>query len=344
MKMDTTMLKRIRTHLVQKRATLGEWLGTSSNDKKTILLGSSSQAAVRAHLDAIDTAVEKCDCGELGVCKVCGLSVDDNLLEMDYNADVCIEHLSSEEIDRLEDELELVKDVQKALLPQDAPNIPGLDVAAYSRPAAYVGGDYFDFIDFNEETHGLLIADVAGHGVSASLQMASLQALARVIIPASDSPAQVVENIHDLFGHNIRFDTFVTMFIAAFSPATKMFTYCNAGHNPPLLLQADGGQSTTENWLRPTGPAVGLVEEPEFGQRALPLHQGDLMVMYTDGVVEAANPANNFFGVDHLAEVVRRLHASSPREVVRGIRQSLESFVMGKPLSDDITLVVCRST
>jgi sigma-B regulation protein RsbU (phosphoserine phosphatase) len=219
-----------------------------------------------------------------------------------------------------------------------------MDVAAYSRPAAYVGGDYFDFIDFSEETHGLLIADVAGHGVSASLQMASLQALARVIIPASDSPAQVVERIHDLFGHNIRFTTFVTMFIGSFSPATRMFTYCNAGHNPPFVLQADGGQSTTISWLRPTGPAIGLVEEPKFSEQALALNQSDLLVMYTDGVVEAADPAKDFFGEAHLAEIVERLHDSSPRDVVRGVRQSLESFVMGKPLSDDITLVVCRST
>ena len=342
--METTMLERIRTHLAQKRAALGDWLGASPADKQAVLLGSSSQAEVRAHLEAIDTAIEKCECGELGVCKVCGLSVDDNLLEMDYNADVCIEHLSSEEIDRLEDELELAKDVQKALLPQDAPNIPGLDVAAYSRPAAYVGGDYFDFIDFNEETHGLLIADVAGHGVSASLQMASLQALTRVIIPASDSPAQVVERIHDLFGHNIRFDTFVTMFMAAFRPATRMFTYCNAGHNPPIFLQADADQGSTESWLRPTGPAVGLVEEPKFSQRSLDLHQGDLVVMYTDGVVEAADHAKNFFGSDHLAEVVRGLYTSSPREVVRAIRQDLEGFMMGEPPSDDMTLVVCRGT
>jgi hypothetical protein len=105
--MDTTMLERIRTYLVQKRASLGEWLNTSSNDKKTVLLGSSSEAAVLAHLGAIDTAIAKTESGELGVCKVCGSFVDDEILEVDYTADVCIDHLSSEEIVRLEDELAL---------------------------------------------------------------------------------------------------------------------------------------------------------------------------------------------------------------------------------------------
>jgi len=133
--------------------------------------------------------------------------------------------------------------IQKALLPQEIPNIPGLDVAAFSRPAEFLGGDYFDFIDFSADTHGLVIADVAGHGVSASLQMAGLQALARAIIPTSHSPAEVVTHIHNLFRHNIRFTTFVTVFIGAFNPTSSSFTYCNAGHNPPLLLHSIHSQS-----------------------------------------------------------------------------------------------------
>ncbi len=340
--MENMMLERIRTYLVEKRSTLTEWLRTNSADKKAVLLGPSNQEAVHAHLRAVEEAIAETESGTLGVCQVCGGSVDDGLLEVDYTASVCIEHLSAEEIVRLQDELELAKTVQKALLPQEAPTIPGLDVAAYSRPAEFLAGDYFDFIPFGADTHGLLIADVAGHGVSASLQMASLQALARASVPSSRSPSEVVQRIHGLFRHNIRFVTFVTMFIGAFSPATRTLIYCNAGHNPPLVLHPDRRSGTSVSWLRPTGPALGLVEDSKFGEHALTLNRGELLVMYTDGLIEASNPGNHSFGADQLAGVVERLHDSSSREVVRGIRMSLEGFVMGKPLLDDITLVVCR--
>ncbi len=342
--MENTMIERIGTYLLQKRAVLGEWLTVSPAEKRTILLGPANQEAVLNHLGAIDEAIAKTKSGALGVCKVCGGAVDEDLLEVDYTADVCIDHLSDEEITRLEDELELAKTVQKALLPQEAPSIPGLDVAAYSRPAEFLGGDYFDFIDFDADTHGLVIADVAGHGVSASLQMASFQALTHAIVPTSHSPAEAAKRIHGLFSHNIHFTTFVTLFIGAFSPTTRKLTYSNAGHNPPLVFHPDRGQGNSVSWLRPTGPAIGLVEVNEFGESALFLHSGDLLVLYTDGVIEAEDPNNNFFGTERLVGVVEQFYNSSPRELIRGIREAIEEFVVDRPLSDDMTLVVCKIT
>ncbi len=309
--MENTLLERIGTYLLQKRAGLGEWLTASPTEKRTVLLGPSNREAVLNQLGAIDEAIAKTKSGALGVCKVCGGTIEDELVEVDYTADVCIDHLSDEERTRLEDELELAKTVQKALLPQEAPAIPGLDIAAYSRPAEFLGGDYFDFIDFDADTHGLVIADVAGHGVSASLQMASFQALTRALVPASRSPAEVAIRIDGLFSHNIHFTTFVTLFIGAFSPATRTLTYCNAGHNPPLVFRPGRSQAISINWLRPTGPAIGLVEVNEFGEGALTLHPDDLLVLYTDGVIEAANPNNDLFGTDRLVGVVERLSNSS---------------------------------
>jgi phosphoserine phosphatase RsbU/P len=336
------MLERIGTYLLQKRAALGTWLSASPANKKDVLLGPVNQEAVLDHLEAIDEAIERTESGSLGLCKVCGDPVEDELLEVDYTADVCIDHLSNEEITRLEDELELAKTVQKALLPQQAPSIPGMDVAAYSRPAEILGGDYFDFIDFNADSHGLVIADVAGHGVSASLQMASFQALTRAIVPTSASPAEVAKRIDGLFSHNLHFTTFVTLFIGAFNPETGKLIYCNAGHNPPLVLHADHGQAASINWLNPTGPAIGLVEVNEFGEHSLTVRPGDLLVLYTDGVIEAENPNNELFGRDRLLEVVRRWRNPSSKEVIRGIREAIDGFVKDKSLSDDITLVVCR--
>ncbi len=340
--MENTILDRIGTYLFQKRLALSEWLSASPQDEKEVQLGPTNPAAVLHHLEVIDEAIAKTETGVLGVCKVCCCPVEPELLEVDYTANVCLEHLSGAEISHLEDELELAKTVQKALLPQEAPSIPGLDVAAYSRPAEFLGGDYFDFIDFGADSHGLVIADVAGHGVSASLQMASFQALTRAIIPASGSPAEAAKRIHDLFSHNIHFTTFVTLFIGTFNPVTRTLTYCNAGHNPPLLFRSSPGQGTSVSRLSPTAPAIGLVEEDQFGQRTLDLRPGDLLVLYTDGVIEAADPNNTFFGTDRLVGVVERLRDSSPREVVLGIRQAMEGFIGDRLPSDDITMVVCR--
>jgi sigma-B regulation protein RsbU (phosphoserine phosphatase) len=342
--MENTILDRIGTYLVQKRTALSEWLSVSRQDEKAVQLGPTDQAAVLHHLEVIDDAIAKTETGVLGICKVCCCPVEPELLEVDYTADVCLGDLSGAEISRLEDELELAKTVQKALLPQEAPSIPGLEVAAYSRPAEFLGGDYFDFVDFGADSHGLVIADVAGHGVSASLQMASFQALTRAIIPVSGSPAEAARRIHDLFSHNINFTTFVTLFIGAFNPATRRLTYCNAGHNPPLLIHPSPGQGTLVSWLTPTAPAVGLVEENQFSQHEKALQPGDLLVLYTDGVIEAGDPNDTQFGIDRLVESVERRQDSSPREVIQGIRESMEGFMGDRPPSDDITLVVCRIT
>jgi len=174
--------------------------------------------------------------------------------------------------------------------------------------------------------------------------MASIQAMLRAIVPLNHSPAEVVGQMHKLFIHNIRFTTFVTFFIGAFNPTTKMFTYCNAGHNPPMVLQKHKSGKGPIVWLNPTGAAIGLVEEAEFGEKTLSLHEGDLLAMYTDGVTEAVDPQNEEFGSERLVATIERLYQSPPKEVVRGIREGLEDFGGGKPLADDTTVVVCRIT
>jgi len=339
--METTILQQVHDHLLQKHAALNERLRAGSTEEKSIWLGDSAEEAMLSHVQTIEACLAKAESGTLGVCRVCGDHVDDELLEVDYTASVCLSHLSSEERRQLEDELQLAQTVQQALLPQQVPNIPGLEVAAFSRPAQFVGGDYFDFITVNPEAYYLVLADVAGHGISASLQMASLQALTRAIAPTCQSPAEVARHIQRLFIHNIRFSTFASLFMGAYNPTTKRLVYCNAGHNPPLVLHREDGNNSV-SWLRPTGPVLGLIEAFEFGERALTLEPRDLLVMYTDGVVEAMNSDHIQYGAQRLAEVVDRFYDSSPREVVRRIRESIEAFVGNVPLADDTTYIVCR--
>ena len=193
--MEGTVFERIRTGLLEKRRYLGEWLRSVPVGRRQRLLGPADEQAVQISLQVIDANLAKAAEGTLGLCRVCHDYVDTRLLEMDYTACVCLDHFSDQERRRLEAELELSQTVQKALLPQHMPAIPGLDLAVFSRPAQIVGGDYFDFFRFRDGAHGLAIADVAGHGVAAGLLMASLQTALRTLVPESDSPADVLQRL-----------------------------------------------------------------------------------------------------------------------------------------------------
>jgi sigma-B regulation protein RsbU (phosphoserine phosphatase) len=340
--MEALLLDRMSKGLLQNRDSLTEWLHATPLGKKKVLLGPSTEQSVQARLDVIDNAISKADSKTLGKCEVCHEVVETELLEIDYTASVCIEHLSKEERRHLESELELAQDVQKMLLPQEVPNIPGLEIAAFTRPAQIVGGDYFDFIDFSNGFHGLAIADVAGHGVSASLHMASIQALLRTLVPVNQSPAEVMRQLHKLFIHNIRFETFVTFFIGAFDSSAKTLTFSNAGHLPPMVLRSNKSKKESIEMLRPTGAAIGLVEEAIFGEKTIDLQKGDLLVLYTDGVTEAMNTDNQEFGRERLETLIQQVEGLQVKEVIQKIRLSLEEFSEGKPLADDTTIVVSR--
>jgi sigma-B regulation protein RsbU (phosphoserine phosphatase) len=340
--MEALLLERIRNGLLQKQDNLTEWLHATPLGKKKVLLGPLTEQSVHARLDVIDDAISKAESKTLGKCEVCHEVVETELLEVDYTACVCIEHLSKEERRQLESELELAQDVQKTLLPQEVPKIPGLEIAAFSRPAQIVGGDYFDFVDFSNGLHGLAIADVAGHGVSASLHMASIQALLRTLVPVNKSPAEVMGQLHKLFIHNIRFETFVTFFIGAFDSSTKTLTFSNAGHLPPLVLRNNKSKKESIEKLRPTGAAIGLVEEAEFAEKTIELQKEDLLVLYTDGVTEAVNLQNQEFGRERLIKLSQQVKYAPVKQVVHEIRQGLDEFSAGKPLADDTTIVICK--
>ena len=342
--MEPHILERMHKGLLQQRDNLNKWLQETPLGKKEVLLGPSNEQSVREHLTVIDDAVSRADSGTLGKCEVCHEDVEPELLEVDYTACVCLEHLSDKERRRLENELELAQDVQKMLLPQKVPNIPGLEIDAFSRPAQIVGGDYFDFIDFRNGIHGMAIADVAGHGVSASLHMASVQALLRTLVPVNKSPADAMNQLHKLFIHNIRFETFVTFFLGAFDPSSKKLTYCNAGHQPPLVFRKTRSKEDSIVFLQPTGAAIGLVEDAIFGEDSIELQKEDLLVLYTDGVTEAVNPQNQEFSREGMETLIWKVISMPVKEMVREIRKGIEEFSEGKPLEDDTTIVVCRIT
>lgn len=337
--MDIPVLQRIQTGLLEKRRTLLDWLRSTPAPKKEIQLGSASEGAVQAQVTTIETALGKLDNHTLGVCEICHGEIEPSLLEMDYTASICLRDLSDQERLRLESELEFIQVIQKALLPQQVPAIPGLDLAVFSRPAQIVSGDYFDFIEFQNGSHGLAIADAMGHGMPASLLMSTLQSALRTLAPEHDSPAEMLARVNRVFVHNSTFTAFVTAFLCRYDAQTQTLTFCNAGHNPPILFCPQSGEVS---WLRPTGPAVGLPETFSIQEQQFACSLGDVLLFYTDGVTEATNAREEAFGPERLAKLVRQSAGLPAQILLRAVRWALYDFIGERPLEDDITLIACK--
>ena len=219
-----------------------------------------------------------------------------------------------------------------------------MELAAFSQPAHIVGGDYFDFLRFRDNTHGLVIADVVDKGLAASLLMASLQASLRILVADSDSPDKVVERLNSLLIHNIHLTQFVTLFLGHYDHTTRTLHYCNAGHNPPLLYREPSNGIEQGQWLSPTGAAIGLVEEFAFKAEAITLSPGDVLLLYTDGVTEARNLQGKEFKPQGLLDFMQQ-HAQLPAPgLVHELRRTLQEFTGGQPLTDDTTIVAGKLT
>jgi sigma-B regulation protein RsbU (phosphoserine phosphatase) len=335
--MATNIFQRIQGSLAAKRQNLTEFLNSAPEEK--IDLCCEDEREVQAHLHIIETAIEKTEDQTLGLCTVCHGHIDPGLLELDYTAHVCLEHLSELKRKQLEEELELSQVVQRALLPQITPDIPGVELAAFTRPAAIVSGDYFDFFNFRDGTHGLVVADIPGHGVSAGMLMSSLQTAIRTMAPETDSPSEILERINRFYIHNINFTTFVTVFLARFDPVTHTLTYASAGHNPPVVVHK---REVALAWLKPTAPAIGLVEEFHARTELVTLAHGDVLFLYTDGVTEAFNPALEQFGALRLADLLGKNVDLGANDIIQVVRQSLEAFGDGHELEDDTTFVALK--
>ena len=341
MEQETTeTIETIKKGLAETRENLTQWIEVTPAAQKQIRC-SDDGTCVEAHLHVIDESLEKIHDGTFGICEICHEAVDDELLRMDYTSTVCLGHYTEDELRQLESELELSQVVQRGLLPRSAPVIPGLSIAAFSRPAQIVSGDYFDFVQFLDGGHGIVLADVSGHGVSAGMMMSSLQMAFQTLVPLSDSPLDVLQRINHLYAHNISFTTFVTVFFGKFDPATRLFTYASAGHNSGYVYRPSSGK---EILLHPTGPAIGLMEGFIVHLDQVQLERGDTLVLYTDGLTEASDSKTAQWSLDRLAEVVKREHPLPPEQLVQRLLQSVNEFTGGGPLVDDATLIVGRLT
>lgn len=237
-------------------------------------------------------------------------------------------------------ELAIAREVQQRLFPQSYPSIPGVEYSGTCRPAREVGGDYYDFLELPNNSLGIAIGDVSGKGIPASLLMASLQASLRgQTLAGSIGIDRVMENINRLIYAASPVNRYATFFYGQYNPTARRLTYVNAGHNAPVVLRRKDGAPECIR-LEKGGPPVGLLPEASYESDCIDLKPGELVVLFTDGMSETMNAAEDEWGECRLLEALTNSAASSPAEVVQTLFSAADAFAAGAPQHDDMTVVV----
>ncbi|ABS55161.1 Stage II sporulation E family protein [Methanoregula boonei 6A8] len=244
------------------------------------------------------------------------------------------------EKERFAKELEIAKGIQQSFLPDTAPDIAGIEIAAKNIPALEVGGDFYDFIPLGKDRWGLVIADVSGKGVPAALFMALSRTLIRASTLANADPAVAIGHANQLICEDSKTDMFVTLFYAILDSRAMTLDYVNAGHNPPLLLK---GTSSDVVLLKARGIALGLTDEMDLQSARMDLRPGDVLVLYTDGVTEAINDHEEEFGEQRLLSVIMENRTLPAAELLEKILNAISTFAGNRPQHDDITLLILHA-
>lgn len=243
---------------------------------------------------------------------------------------------------RMERELQMARDLQFSLLPQATPDIAGWELAAYWQPARQVSGDYYDFCRGTGDSLKLIIADVSGKGMPAALFMALTRSIVRAAVAGGAQLRDGVTQANRLICADSSGGTFVTLFCASLQPGGGQVTYVNAGHNPPLVIRPHEPASRQIEELMPTGMALGVLDDAGFEQRAVSLDEGDLLILYTDGITDATRQERERFGFDRLRQVAAQAQMESAAGMLRAIQIAVASFTHVSEQFDDMAIVVAR--
>ena len=240
--------------------------------------------------------------------------------------------------ERLERELQLAMEIQQRFQPTAPPIVPGYELQGISFPCYEIGGDYYDFIKRDDGRLVIALGDVSGKGTAAALLMSSLHAAVHAQAGSHDTLVATISAVNRYLADNIPPNRFVTLFYAELDPASGSLSFLNAGHNPPLIVHAAG----TVEQLASGGLPLGIKRDAEYREGRTQLQLGDVLVIYSDGVTEAASPSGEEFGPTRLYEVVSRNIDASAAGVRDRIESALTKFSQGTQAADDITLVIVK--
>jgi len=268
---------------------------------------------------------------------------DLNLLTVMANvAAIRIEHARLNEIEEAEramaKEMHQAALIQQGLLPSSAPATEGLDIAAKAVASRSVGGDYFDFIKYPDGRVAIMVGDVAGKGMPAALLMSSLQARVHVVFEEPDDLAKKMARLNKSTCASCPDNRFITFFTCIVDATSGKVVFTNAGHNPPLVVRAKGGYQALEGG----GMILGILPMAQYQESEIILEQGDVLVLFSDGVTEAVDPEDHDFGEERLAKLVASMRDRPAAEIVQEVHRAVHAFTQGAPPADDITVVIAR--
>jgi sigma-B regulation protein RsbU (phosphoserine phosphatase) len=243
--------------------------------------------------------------------------------------------------ERYAKEMEIAREIQKGLLPESIPKIPGLEIAAAAVPTMEIGGDLYDFIPVDGHRWGVIVADVSGKGVSAALFMALSRTMIRASSVSEADPSTAILLANRNICEDAKTGMFITAFYGVIDTEGMTISYVNSGHNPPLLI---GSGSEPVRFLDGKGIALGVLPDAEYPSSTVRLEKGDLLVMYTDGVTEALNERDELYGESRLIGLVRSIRDRPLNEIVDRLIVEVRAHAGSAPQSDDITLVLIRRT
>jgi phosphoserine phosphatase RsbU/P len=259
-----------------------------------------------------------------------------------YNA---IIYSEANEKKRLDHDLEIARDIQRILLPSEAPVIDGFEISGINIPARHVSGDYFDYIKVDDDRLGVAIADVSGKGVPASIIMAICRSVLRSQATGNSSPADVLQKVNRQLYPDIKEDMFISMAYVVLDHVRGEVVLSRAGHDAPILFDHAARTATA---VKPPGMVVGIDSGSVFdritGDFALSLKRDDCLLLYTDGVTEALDANGDEFGPDRMIECVRASAPGGAAAIITGLIDELRRFVGAQPQNDDITLIAIRKT
>lgn len=249
------------------------------------------------------------------------------------------------EQERIQQEMEVAQEIQHTLLPREVPQMDGYDVASLYRSAKEVGGDYFDFVWVDDNILGIAVADVSGKGIPGSLVMTMIRTALRLEARGNRNATDVMAKVNAFVTRDMKKGMFVTMFYIILDARNRVINYSSAGHNPMILFREENQQIY---FLKPRGFPLGIdLPDPALFAKSLTqehvsLKQGDLLLVYTDGITEAMNPRREQFGEKRLIDLVQRHHLLSSSEFVDRLSQEIAAFTEDYPQNDDITFVAVK--
>ena len=247
-------------------------------------------------------------------------------------------HRTEVEKQRMEREMEVAAEIQREILPDEMPVIPGFDVLGWNRPARHVGGDYFGFKELVENRWTVVLGDVSGKGAGAALLVSTLDSALRVLLDQMGVGTELAARLNNHVWESSAANKFITLVVADLDPDTGALSYINAGHNEGLLLRTKGVVELLES----AGPPIGMLPDGEFRLQKVNLVPGDLVCFYSDGITECAAPDEEEFEIDRLTEVLQRNYEQPLDEILAAIDRAVTDFGAGQAQGDDQTVILIR--